>query len=547
VTDRPGNLALVVRVARAPELRRVQFAFAGFSIGEHATWLAVLVYALERGGVREVGLVAFVQLLPGVLLVPFAAYAGDRYRPQRALAVGYATQCVAMTVTAIAMWADGWLVAYVAATVAATAISFTRPVMGSLLPTVTHVPRDLVAANVVAGLIEQIGLFVGPLAAALLLAIGSPEVVFGVCASLTGAGFLALARTRPDDDLPDDLAGERPDAGDLAHELVAGFRALRVAPRARVLVSFFAVAGFVKGVGDVVFVTFTDERLGGGGGIAGVVAAAYGLGGMAGAFAVTRLVRGAKVTGQFLGGAGLVAAGFAALAVVGDLAPALALFAAAGAGETLLQLTAVVTLQRSAPTEVLARVFGIVEAAQMAALALGSLAIGAVSGWWTLGESFVAAGLVTLAGVAVLVVVLGRHPDDLAPVDDSIVDRLVVDPVFASLPAPKIERLARSVGHGTFAAGDVVFEEGRSGNDYHLICDGRVRVTVAGAWMRDLGPGDSYGEIALLRGTPRTATVVALEPLSVLIVERDDFLETVTGHPRSLATANRVADRFLGS
>jgi MFS family permease len=543
--DTTGNVALVVRVARTPALRRVQLAFAGFSISEHATWLAVLVYALERGGAREVGVVAFLQLVPSVLLTPFASYAGDRFRPQRALALGYAVQAIAMAVTAIAMWRDQWIVAYVAATVAATAISFIRPVMGSLLPTVTHVPRDLVAANVVAGLIEQVGLFVGPLAAALLLAVGSPHTVYGVCAVLTGAGFLALARTATAD--PDDEPAERPVASDLAHQLVAGFSALRTARRARLLVLVFGVAGFIKGVGDVVFITFTDERLGGGGGVEGIVAAAYGLGGMFGAFAVTRLVRGAKVGAQLVAGAVLVSIGFAVLAVADEFAVALLFFAVAGAGETLLQLTAGVTLQRSAPTDVLARVFGIVEAAQMGMLALASLAIGASAGWLTLGEMFVVSAVVVLVAVVGLVLRFRRYPDDAPPVDDSIVDRLVADPVFASLPAPKVERLVRTVERAEFPAGTVIIAQGDRGDDFQLIVDGRVAVTIDDAIVRELGPGDSYGEIALLRDVARTATVTAITSVTVFSIGRDEFLEAVTGHPRSLATANRVADRLLGS
>jgi len=90
--NRTGTFALLLRNACSAELRRVQFANAGFSISEHATWLAVLFFALERGGSREVGLVAFIQLSPSVVLTPFSSYAGDRFRPQRALASGYAIQ-----------------------------------------------------------------------------------------------------------------------------------------------------------------------------------------------------------------------------------------------------------------------------------------------------------------------------------------------------------------------------------------------------------------------------------------------------------------------
>ena len=94
----------VARVVRDRNLRRLELGFVAFAFGEHATWLAILVYAMSRGGPREVGIVAVVQLLPAVLLAPLAAYAGDRFAPGRALAAGYAAQGLSMATTAWATW-----------------------------------------------------------------------------------------------------------------------------------------------------------------------------------------------------------------------------------------------------------------------------------------------------------------------------------------------------------------------------------------------------------------------------------------------------------
>ncbi len=104
---------------------------------------------------------------------------------------------------------------------------------------------------------------------------------------ITGLGCLAVLATPVLDEEP----GEVPDLGDLAHRLFAGFATLRRESRVRILVGMIAVAGLVNGVADVLFVTFTDERLDGGGGQAGLLAAAYGVGGMLGAVAVARFVR----------------------------------------------------------------------------------------------------------------------------------------------------------------------------------------------------------------------------------------------------------------
>jgi MFS family permease len=83
-----GRTRLIWRVAVDPSLRRIEIAYAGFSLAEHATWLAVLVYAFSRGGVTETGAVATVLLVGAVIAAPFSAYAGDRFSPGRALSIG---------------------------------------------------------------------------------------------------------------------------------------------------------------------------------------------------------------------------------------------------------------------------------------------------------------------------------------------------------------------------------------------------------------------------------------------------------------------------
>ncbi len=536
-----GQLALIARVARSRELRRVQLAFVAFAIAEHATWLAVFVYALGRGGPTEVGVVAVAQLAPAVLLTPFSSYAGDRFAPRRALAVGYGMQFATMSATAVAMWSDAPIVAYVFAAGAATTVSFIRPVMGALLPSVTHAPADLVAANVVVGLIEQVGIMIGPLVAGVVLAVGSPAGVFLAAAMGTGAACVSIVAVRVDDDDP----VQRPDAGDALQVAFAGFATLVKNQRLRVLLVVVGVAGLVQGVGDIVFVVFAAERLGGDDWVAGVLAGAFGIGGLLGALGATRMVRSARVSGQFLAAAVLIGAALLGAAWATSSAPAIVSIGLLGAGNSLLVLTATVTIQRQAPIEVLARVFGIVEGTKMAMIAGGSVLVSVLVAQMSLAAAFAVIAGATTAVLVCCIALLGRDGEDLEPVDASIVQRLLLDPVLAPLHAPTIELLARGAERLSTDAGEPIIREGELGDRYYLIVDGTVEITQDGQHLRALSGGASFGEIALLDEVPRTASATSVTRCELLSVERDDFLEAVTGHSRALRTARDVADGFL--
>ena len=163
-----------------------------------------------------------------------------------------------------------------------------------------------------------------------------------------------------------------------------------------------------------------------------------------------------------------------------------------------------------------------------------------------LGATFVE-GDRSPAGRLLGVVALRRHDAEIPPVDEAVVDRLLADPVLAPLPAPTIERLARAVERVTVPADTVVVSEGQSGDLYYLVCTGVASVTMEGRRIRELDGDDSFGEIGLLRDVPRTATVRSISVLTLLGMPRDDFLEAVTGTPRSLRTATTIVDDHLSS
>ena len=531
------------KVARDRQLLRLQVGFAGFAFAEHATWLAILVFAFDRGGVGEAGVVAVVQLAPAMVVTPFAAYAGDRFRPERVLAVGYAMQSVAMIATAIAMWNDRAFLAYGAGAIAATCITFSRPVMGAILPIVARTPSDLVAANVVTGFTEYVGMFVGPLIAAALLAEGSPAAVFAVCATITAASAVLSIGIR----LRDDGGAGRlsVDARGVVAEIFGGLRAMTEFATLRMLIALVAVGALTRGVNDVLMVLFADARLDGGGGAAGLLGAALGVGAVIGSIGSAGLIGRARLLPYLLASSLLAAAPYFGLVGIDVLVPALVMFLLFGVAESVLRVTTSVGIQRSSPDGVLARIFGVAEGLQMVLMALGSLLVAVLVDVTGLNGALAIIGGVTALAMVFASVTFRRLGGDVPPPPDEIVARLLADPVFEPLGTAAVSRLADRVEQVTGVRGTAVITEGEDGDRYYLIVDGMVEVTIHGHVVRTMTAGESFGEIALLRNAPRAATVTCMDDVALLAIARDDFLETVTGHPRSLATASRIASDLV--
>jgi len=103
-------------------------------------------------------------------------------------------------------------------------------------------------------------------------------------------------------------------------------------------------------------------------------------------------------------------------------------------------------------------------------------------------------------------------------------------PIFEGLDRRELERIAASMKQRTFHAGDTVTTEGQGGVGFFVIQDGEARVTIGGADRRRLGPGDYFGEVALLTDRPRTATIKAETELRCYGMTSWDFKPLVETH-----------------
>jgi CRP-like cAMP-binding protein len=103
-------------------------------------------------------------------------------------------------------------------------------------------------------------------------------------------------------------------------------------------------------------------------------------------------------------------------------------------------------------------------------------------------------------------------------------------PIFQGLDNRELERIASSMKQRTFRAGDTVTAEGTGGVGFFVIESGEAKVTIGGKDRRKLGPGDYFGEVALLTDSPRTATITAETDLRCYGMTSWDFKPLVESH-----------------
>ncbi|HET7235013.1 MAG TPA: MFS transporter [Actinomycetota bacterium] len=535
------RLQAVARTARDPRLLRIELAYLGFNMAEHATWLAMLVYAYAEGGAVAAGVVALILLIPSAVIAPFAAYSGDRFRRDRVLLASYVIQAASFGLAAAVLYLEAPLpIVFLVAVAYAVSLTFTRPAQASLLPSITRTPQDLTAANVVSGFVESLGIALGPLVAGLILGASEPAMVFAVFAVTTALGAIAVA-TMPVD--PRDVEPpRRADAEDVVRDTLGGFRALRRERDVRLLVMLLSAGILVIGALDILYVAAAIDLLDIGQRGAGYLAAAAGVGGIIGATAFAAVASHERLSVPLVAGALLFGLSIAVIAASPDVAATVGLVVAAGAGRSVSAVSGNVLLQRIAPGEVLARVFGVLEGLRMLALGIGSVLASGLVAWLGIEGALIALGafvpfIVLLAFRRILAI--DREAE--AP-DAEAIALLRRTSIFAPLPEISLQRVAKQLSSIAFSAGVPIIREGDVGDRFYILAEGTARVTREGEHVVDRAPGDYFGEIALLRDVPRTATVTATTPVRLFALEREAFLEAVTGHPQSLHAADRIAE-----
>ena len=536
------SLRAFSNIYRNPRLRRLQLAWIGSSVGTWGYVIALMVYAYRQGGPAGVGLVGLIRWFPAAVAAPFGGMIGDRFPRLRVMVVSDLVRAGALAAAAGAIVLDTPAVSvYLLAVLVMLVSQAFQPAESALLPTLAESPEELAAANVANSTIEAAGYFVGPALGGVLLAVSNVETVFVMTAVafLWSAAMLALIR------LPEPEPGGEAVRGSWQHEALAGFRTIWQDSRLRLIIALFAAQTLVYG-GFVVLTAVASIRLLGLGspGI-GYLNAALGVGGLIGGIVAVALVGIRRLAFTF--GLALVLWGGPIL-VIGlwaKAAPAFVLIGLAGLGLTLVDVAGFTLLQRAVPEEVLARVFGVLHSAFYVTGGIGSILAPALISWLGIRGALIVAGAVLPAVTIPSFGMLARI-DRTLTVPTAQLKALRAIEMFAPLPAPTLEALASSLTRVSVPAGESVFRQGDHGDRFYIVDSGEIEIEIDGREANVLGPGEHFGEIALLRDIPRTATARARKETQLYVLERDAFLGAVTGHAGSSEEAETVVVARLG-
>jgi MFS family permease len=544
-------------VFRNPALRRLNVALAGSMIGDWAYATAIAVWAYDVGGALAVGIWGTVRLTLGAVLTPFGAALADRISRKTVMVAADVLRAVLVLAAAgCVYWDAPAAVVFVLATLSPLVGTPFRPAQMAITPSLVDSPDELTAANGVASTLESLAFFLGPAIGGLLLAVADVSVVFVLNAVtfLWSAVLVAGLRVpdRSKGPVPDPVGAPDEDPVDVEEmtvgflrESLAGFGVIWRNRDLRLVTGLYCAQTVVAGASLVFTVTIAFEMTDLGAAGVGYLDATLGIGAIIGGLAAVALASRRRLASDFGWGVVFWALPLLLVSVWPDAAGAFVAMAIIGVANPIVDVNAMTILQRIAPDAVLGRVFGALESALVATMALGSLLMPALIagpglrwGLAIIAVPIVAMGLMALPRLRELDGRVGE------PAETTLLAGITL---FQPLGLTLLEQLSHRLTRVDVPTGAVVVTEGEVGDRFYVIASGQLDARHDGQLLSSMHAGDSFGEIALLRNVPRTASVVAAQDSVLYAMERHDFLGALTGSQELRSRTEVVAARRMAN
>jgi MFS family permease len=521
------------------DLRRLQLTWTFASIGSWTFFIVLAVYAYQQGGATAVGVAALARMVPAGLAAPLAGMIVDRSSRREVLLASTIGRAVLLAGIAACVAVDAPLAVVLVLAALITALTTAhKPAQAALLPTLAGAPRQIAASNAVLTSVENAGFLVGSLLGGALVAWTSIEAGFLVTAGLFALSAWPLARIRRDP-IPAHRA-EAHEAEKALEELASGFRTVAREPDLRVIVGVSACSTLVEGAADVLIVLVAIELLDLGQAGVGWLNSAWAVGGIVGGAAAISLLGRGRLAAGLAGGCLLVGGALLGTAAWPEVAVAAAMLAGLGMGYSLIETAAQTLVQRLTSEDLIGRAFAVMESSYWITSGIGAILAPLLVNLLGLRGAMVAVGCCLPLVAALRWRSLARFEAGAAIPEDAFALLRRV-PMFAPLAIGTLENLSRRLVEKDVAAGAVVIREGEPGDRVYLVAKGDFDVTCTRGAFPTIGEGEVFGEIALLRDVPRTATVSARTDAVVLSLDRESFLTAVSGHRFSERTLDNLA------
>lgn len=534
---------------RKRDFRLLAAALTQSAMGDWAYNVALVVYVYEHThSAAWVSAATLGRMIPRFFVSPYGGVIAERFERIHVMIAADLTRLVLMSGLTIVAVADGpaWAVITLAAGCSVSACAY-DPATVAITPQMLG-EEDLAAGNALIELINNIAIIAGPAVGALVLALGDPAVVFGIDAVTFIISALLLVRIRTRS-TPTDVTGD----GGPFRQMTVGIKAIVTSPTARILVSFPIATTMLYGVDTVLFVFLSKNKLGTGAEGYGYLLVALGVGGVIAAAFVNRLAAMPKLSLVLSVGMIAYAAPTAALVAVHSPTVAFVIEVVRGIATLIVDVLAMTALQRSLPPELISRVFGTFWAVIIAGLVLGAFVTPFLLNTAGLDATLLLDALVVPALVvlvfprlASLDRIASREAEVLAP-RVRVLEQLGI---FAAASQTVLERLAKNSAEIILESGMPVVREGEDADALYVLVDGRVDVTARGEkgrtdkHIRYMKAPTFFGEIGLLQGIPRTATVTTTESARLWRISGGDFLDALTETPLSASATAGLTMRL---
>jgi len=299
----------------------------------------------------------------------------------------------------------------------------------------------------------------------------------------------------------------------------------------------------VRGCLNVLIVVAAFRVLHGGAADVGYLTAAIGVGGLVGAIGAMTL-GGRRLAVPV--GLSLVFWGVPITLVASQpyLAATMILLAIVGAANSVEDVAVFTLLQRIIPDEMLTRVLGLIWGLAMGGVAIGSIAAPVVVN--AVGPRFAFLLVGSILPLLTLVTYRRLVEIDRAAAPSAELELIDRVPMFAPLSLVAKDRVASSLVPVSVPAGELVIRAGDDGDRFYIVRKGELDINAAGRHS-SAHEADYFGEIALLRDVPRTASVTAKVDSRLYALDRDDFLAAVTGHSAAHEAGEAIVDERLGA